>query len=632
MKTTVDADAANFLFSQMFKLLSLVCFSVILLMMATVKVSAKTCEEDYLNMHPGGVVPTTNSSLVSNCTVLTTVGPHTGIEVNWSNHTCYNKTPNLTTTYCDNENGGTPSVAIAAGEIVVYSTGTNFIKIQSGGHQYNSTGEKFGQLTGINILAGDQFVVRYGELGSNDGAGWRAYDGNVAHSDFQNFENDAAAHGYTILSEESWADASYKTNNMASFYDTYDFDDAAIMIAVKATLVKPACSALTVAQNLPTNITSTGYPIYLGDNASFSVYNQSGDASLYHFISNTYSPAVSLSSCNPQLGGTTQTCGVLNKVNTDNPTQVTWYHNYQNCNGAGCSDTCTAQINFNIYPYPGFLKTDKGDTYLRGVADPVKKALDQIKFPLTAPIQAFSKFTFSSGQAQNLHYPSGSQGEYLSFKKYLLFSYNDINNTYDYSWLATKLLSDPKLTSHKQTITVTGNTNFSQTNLDDLLNNGIKLVQVTNDLTLDSSSSPGKTLHCKYPTIFIIGGDLYINPNLVIDGDNGCMFVVNGKTTIRKINANDQVNAFIITGNYYSDLGDGTLTVKGGVINQNSVYATAYYKRNKNLLVVDSGSIDKTNPSETLIYEGARYINLFGAYLQEPFTMSIRETQYTSGQ
>lgn len=606
---TTASKAKFFKKRTMFKIVNFFILSGILFLLNSTNVLAG-CEDPYLKRSPGGDVPTTDITKVSNCPHLTYQDGN-GIPC----QSCCSDRAYTKTEYCSNLQY---FKAIAGGEIRVYAQGAFFKVSDTHGHHFSRQGNTTDIGSGIEILAGDDLLIQLGEYNATDGPGWRTYnsikDGSK-NNFFINAKADALTKGYTILSEQLWADAL-----TSSRYDSYDFDDLGIVVAVKNTLVPPTCGSFSLSLNTPTNVSTPGSPIFLGEQVLFQTSSGVGDSTLYNFISNTFSP-LSLPGCSPKLNNP-QTCQILNKATTDNPTHAVWQHKYKNCNGAGCSEICIAEKDLDIFPYPGFLITEIGDTFLRGPTS--GKALDQIKFPST---QVFSKYTFGSGKPISQHTPNNAAN--LSFKSYLLMSYNDSNNTFDYPWLSKRLLSDPRLTEDTLSINVGFNTVFTQTNFDSLKTNKIKLVHVNNDFTIKADPITHKIL-CKYPTMFLIEGNLILYPDLNIEGDNACMFIVKESTTIRQENINDRINTFIITGNYFSEYANGTLTNVGGVINWNNDHSVQYYKRNKNLLVIDYNLVDKINPSEIFNYEGARYIYHFGTYLENPFFLSIKEIQYTS--
>ena len=244
-----------------------------------------------------------------------------------------------------------------------------------------------------------------------------------------------------------------------------------------------------------------------------------------------------------------------------------------------------------------YLQTIDGNVYIRG-------KLEMNKFPVNkTPVQKFSSFNYATNQVGGVSATLPSVSTWLSTKNYLLFSYDDINSnlTFDFSnsvksrvdssAISTSINSDLVLTSANYDATV----------------GAFQVVNINGSLTFNSGS-------CNSKTIFFIENNLRFNANFPVIGDNACLFVVKGTTTIAPTVSS--VNAYIITKNFTSEESATQLNIKGGVIAQTN----ATFKR-------DISDIVENVPSEIITYEGSRYIKTFGALLNEPTIMSIRETQ-----
>jgi hypothetical protein len=161
--------------------------------------------------------------------------------------------------------------------------------------------------------------------------------------------------------------------------------------------------------------------------------------------------------------------------------------------------------------------------------------------------------------------------------------------------------------------------------------------KVSGDLTL-------KSITCDTKTIFLITGNLQIEPELLISEPtagaaaivnvpsnmNGCLFIVKNKTTVG-IGTNkvppasnqaiyDQVRSFIITDKFESsvDATNNGLQIRGGVItNQNNTF-----KRDIGIV------LNQTAPSEIFRYDGGRYIYIFGKILTDTIDFSIKEVPF----
>jgi len=308
-------------------------------------------------------------------------------------------------------------------------------------------------------------------------------------------------------------------------------------------------------------------------------------------------------------------------------TNITTY----NCSAT--SPTATATY------FPGFLQTEKGDTYLGGPFTPPANNMpaDQVRYPLQPPAYSMSTFTFSSNQSGNTIYlPSGaictSSPAVCSYKNYLLFNYNDNNISGASNWytvLKTRLDQDPAATKDTNTYT-----NPTWNSGAPFFDTSKTVINVTNNLTINS----GATCQGKY--IILVGGDLIINPDFTYQGDNGCLFIVNGNTSVNDSYGStprkDTVQAFIITNTISTPLRaspaasqDNWLNIKGGVITTNLPSRDSnanFWGRNVNYN--SAHNIYQAQYSELLTYEGARYINFFGQYLSDSSLLSIRELQY----
>jgi hypothetical protein len=154
--------------------------------------------------------------------------------------------------------------------------------------------------------------------------------------------------------------------------------------------------------------------------------------------------------------------------------------------------------------------------------------------------------------------------------------------------------------------------------------------------------------NCVDKVVFLIEGNLVITPDLKITGANreaACMFIVQGKTTIRDDNDEDSgindddgdgipdpdtdiVRAFIVTNQFETELNnqDDSLEILGGLIINSTNTGGSIFNRNVNNNA--SRIIYPSKPSELFVYEGARYIDNLRHILFSPLTASIVEPQY----
>ena len=95
-----------------------------------------------------------------------------------------------------------------------------------------------------------------------------------------------------------------------------------------------------------------------------------------------------------------------------------------------------------------------------------------------------------------------------------------------------------------------------------------------------------------------------------------------GQTTIGSNVTN--IDAFIVTDKYKTENGTNTngLKLNGGLTITNELPTNSNFLR-----TIYIGGV-MTNPSEEIVYEGARYIKLIRDFLPQTTSLSIRESQY----
>lgn len=567
--------------------------------------------------------PTTDTSQMNNCTSLTDLY---GYGVAWtsplpSGNPYVPVTANygLRFKYCAN---GTPIVSTASGEVIVYGM-SNYLRVSANGQTFSLHPAIANDVhaTGIEVNTGDQIRIYLGEYGYTDGPGWRAYDPNNTKSGLRTFVDDvrsrAAASGYTIISEQTWADAN-TVPSTGSYYDTYDFEDMAVIIAIGNTT--PTCEDASVTLNVTNNLSN----ILLSENASFQVSPE--NIGMYSYVGNRYEvggtsfQAVS-SSCQPRYvsGGGTVDCNIINKGNAAKPSQITWTHIYRNCNGAKCSPNCEESIDFNVWPYPGLIRTDYGDVYIGNPNSSINPQINQIRYQnyfQTNNNLYFSRFNFGT-ELSNLIQHRPSDANILSNKNKTLVGYQDYNHYENYfDRFAGRILNDSNISRVE---TINSNTVLTSVDFNRYESNDIQLVNVQNERNIEIAAG----VVCKSKTVFLISGNLTINPNFNLNGDNGCLFIVKKDTYINKTSSADVINAFFLTDRFITAETDGNLTIKGGVIAINS-----NFNKNHNLYTSLASNINRSVASETINYEGARYIKHFAGYLPDPFFLSLKEIQY----
>lgn len=143
---------------------------------------------------------------------------------------------------------------------------------------------------------------------------------------------------------------------------------------------------------------------------------------------------------------------------------------------------------------------------------------------------------------------------------------------------------------------------------------------------------------CDSKSIFLVSGNLLLNPNLVTEGvENGCMFIVQGITTISvgedldsadpDRSFYDQIHGYFITGLLSTPVdgnGDG-LYIKGGVVETD--LADGNMLLNRNLGTIRS----QYSPSEIIEYD-PRYLYIYGDLMTYVYGYNIREGQFIRSQ
>lgn len=141
---------------------------------------------------------------------------------------------------------------------------------------------------------------------------------------------------------------------------------------------------------------------------------------------------------------------------------------------------------------------------------------------------------------------------------------------------------------------------------------------------------------CNSKSIFLIEGNLTLNPNFTVDGnENGCLFIVSGTTTIQKGDdlgsedatpktVFDQIHGYFVTGLFNTEPDNTSrdgLFIKGGVVETDMNSGQMNLSR-------DLGSTRNLyTPSEIIEYD-ARYLYIYGDLLTYSYGYNIRESQF----
>ncbi len=293
-------------------------------------------------------------------------------------------------------------------------------------------------------------------------------------------------------------------------------------------------------------------------------------------------------------------------------------------------NNCTGSFNLLGDPPASYLKTSGGDVYIGG-------NLHQYRFPTIGSQETFSTYSYGSASPftneKSILFDKNSivyscfsaalnnapRSPFCSSKDYLItVPYEDTNSPslyrgasswFDYVYLKTEFLPE---------FSIADSTTFTSNYQDN------KIIFIDGNFTVPLNSQ------CRTKNIFLINGDLILNPDfLLANSEAACLFVVKGSTTIpnypsvRPAQTPDTIQAFVITGGFASEsrlTGDNVLKIRGGLITEqaNSL------KRNIN----NQNGLVLNNASEIIEYEGARYIKAFKNVLSAPTELSIREVGY----
>lgn len=601
------------------KSLFLIVFVVLWGIINPIKVQAEDCNKVLSSKHGG------NNPSVSDCSEVYIVpndakGTHTyGGEIVCAN-VDYGNTPSLYQ-YCNN---GSTITSTGSGRLMVYGASGFKIRVTVNG-AIKPIAQLLGTTaldTGIDINMNDIIKIEIGEDSSLGAVGWRPFItetpenygdiNNLWTRFFQAAELDATTNGYLIISSQSWADS--RTN---SYYDTYDFEDGGVMLALKNP-PRPTCPPASTLSVFGNN--------YLGDISSFNISPISlGANEEYSFVSNGFAPETNLTlsednnnTCVPSGSNSATSCYIKTRGSITNQfyTKTTWTHNFKirNTNSDLYSDVCSASVVFDIYPYPGFLKTSQSGTAYIGTS------MNQVKFPTE---QYFASHLFIS-KNNIVNFPNPSPGKLSSKSRTLSYAEDSSNNNNSFfNRLKNTLTNDQRLNyiNINSSITI-DNQYLAQRAI--VTKPEVDLIAV-NDLTIFDAS---ETVNCIKPTIFLVDGDLTFSSQFKIEAgkDTACMFIVAEKVDVNYA-SNGQIEAFIIAHEFNTNYNNAKLEIKGGVVLQKSG-DTASFNRNINASILNAGDIQKNTSSEEIKYEGARYIKFFGKYLREPIQLSIRELQY----
>lgn len=294
---------------------------------------------------------------------------------------------------------------------------------------------------------------------------------------------------------------------------------------------------------------------------------------------------------------------------------------------SACNETTAGTGDVDI-PDP-WLMTSRGDSFTRGSYTVTYPGLIRFTNGLDEDGKApyFSEFLYTQ-------MPNGNPGS-SSRNGYFADDYDDLNDlprTPGYTnWY--ELLKDAALKKVDVKVPVTDGT----------------IINISTSVNLSTSPSDTKTYLiqktnltvnqdyvCNNKVIFLVTGNLILHPNITVDqNDDGCIFIVKGKTTITSgrnsgstesppSTSYDRIEAFILTDNItiQNDGNNDGLLVKGSIItNIENISLTNGFNRDLGLLR------NQYSPAEVIRYD-ARYLHIFGDMFTYDKQYNIRESQF----
>jgi hypothetical protein len=395
--------------------------------------------------------------------------------------------------------------------------------------------------------------------------------------------------------------------------DYYDFNDQVLTLALTETEEPPpACDPDDVAMS------TNPIPAFIGGNISINAVNKAYAGSKQLSFTGITNPPCSKTATSPDLKAS---YGISNCTVNKDPGTYTWTIHYQlfNKTGTGKSNQCSKSMEYEIIERPGYLITSGGDTYM------------------------FEGFNMPSYNYYAKPYCEKATGKTYcmseNFFAYKTFSYQGV-------------VPCPNCSTNKYNRTDYTDRNDAYLNFDTLRETTISRASLydieVSKLPLHSATNPVKTRifdigsytipagqKCNNPDIFLVRGDLIITPDFVINNyvndsakSLGCLFIVDGNVIIlpgalKGLNKYETIHGFfiltgdeskIITNEDQNDL----IKIVGGVVSNNGI---------QNMMKRKAKRIDGfAPPSEYIVYEGSRYISIFGnLFVDGDLTYNIYE-------
>ncbi len=231
----------------------------------------------------------------------------------------------------------------------------------------------------------------------------------------------------------------------------------------------------------------------------------------------------------------------------------------------------------------------------------------------------------------NLQKSAGALPPRSSKNNFDLANYQDGNKEYrpGFAWF---VYLEQFLTNTTADVVKLINPNISVSSVSD--------IPGTNANKVNIIKIPGNTAfsinNCDRKAIFVIDGNLQIDPDLIVTGfENGCLFIVRGttlvtagndlgSTDVTPLTNYDQLHAYFITGLFETRTDNALdgLYIWGGVV-ETADSPTGEIELNRTLSITRN----EFSPAETIEYD-PRYLYIYGDLLTYSFGYNIRESQY----
>jgi hypothetical protein len=426
-----------------------------------------------------------------------------------------------------------------------------------------------------------------------------------------------ASNGVTIdkIAHISWADSDHAGIN----WDYYDFDDLPMIIAISPLdPPPPSCNVNQV------NLREYNSPVSRGKSLRLVATKNTTILPSNNVAFTSISNPPQLTNCS--FNNTSNLIERSNCIVTGQTGTYSWSVGYRIYNTTGTKfNNCTATSTFQIQDPPGYVITKGGDVYIKGINSKLFN------------MPSYLDYSWNDCKQSNINLRKNCISEYLlthslssfldtfTHNRFIRRDYYDQNNSLvDFDKIKSEVLK--KANQYGVQIMKS-----NEVNLFNPTNNQRRVIEVTGNLSI------AKDTVCNTNSIYLISGNLTINPNFTISTNDqknkGCLFIINGNLTIN-IGGNqgsdkyDLVHGFfILTGQNSSIIvpedNYELLRIIGGVVTKDNIELKSMSRKS---LGVFDGSKYILPASEEIIYEGARYRSLFGDLLTNYMLQySIRE-------